>query len=344
MRSALIVGAGGQDGRLLTRQLLDRGYAVHGWTRTEPVPSLACECAQIGLLDAGSVEKELRNVRPDEIYYLAAFHHSTENSVEVSPAEVTRRSFEVHVAGLRNVLEVIKASSPTTRLFYAASSHVFGTAVGHSQNEQTPFAPTSAYGISKAAGIECCRSFREAGVFAATGILFNHESSLRKPSFLSQKVAQGVLQARRDPAFKLVLGDLDARVDWGYAPDYVDAMFRILQLPEPDDFVVASGELHTVREFAHAAFAAVGLDWSQHVETDRRLLKRNSQPLCGDTTKLRAATGWSPTVNFAEMVARLVQEAEENMRSSGPLTFIPVEREARDPECFRGARSAVFAA
>jgi GDPmannose 4,6-dehydratase len=310
MRNALIIGANGQDGRLLTRYLLDREYALRGWTRTKPTSPLACECAQINLLDSTSVERELRNLRPDEIYYLAAFHHSTEDSVELSPAELTRRSFDAHVTGLRNVLEVIKAFLPRTRLFYAASSHVFGAAVAESQNEQTPFAPTSAYGISKAAGIECCRLFRNEGVFAATGILFNHESSLRKASFLSQKIVQGVLQARRDPAFKLVLGDLDARVDWGYAPDYVDAMFRILQLPKPDDFVVASGETHTVQEFAQAAFAAAGVDWSQHVETDARLLKRNSQPLCGDSSKLRRATGWAPTMTFIELVARLVHEAE----------------------------------
>jgi GDPmannose 4,6-dehydratase len=224
VRNALIVGAGGQDGRLLTRHLLDREYAVRGWTRTKPASPLACDCAQIDLLDSTSVERELRNLQPKEIYYLAAFHHSTEDSVELSAAELTRRSFDVHVTGLRNVLEMIKAFLPRTRLFYAASSHVFGAAVSESQNEQTPFAPTSAYGISKAAGIECCRLFRNEGLFAATGILFNHESSLRKASFLSQKIVQGVLQARRDRAFKLILGDLEARVDWGYAPDYVDRM------------------------------------------------------------------------------------------------------------------------
>ena len=331
-RNALIVGASGQDGRLLTRQLLDRGYAVRGWTRTKPAPQIECECAQIDLLDSLAIEKELQNLSPDEIYYLAAFHHSTEDSLALTPAELTQRSFEGQVAGLRHVLEAIEAVAPRTRLFYAASSHVFGEAVTASQNEQTPFAPTSVYGISKAAGVACCRHFREKGIFAATGILFNHESALRKTSFLSQKVAQGVLRARREPGFKLVLGDLEARVDWGYAPDYVDAMFRILQLPKPDDFVIASGELHSVRQFAQAAFAAGGLDWKQHVETDARLLKRDSQPLCGNAAKLRAATGWSPTVNFSEMVARLVHETEKTMPSPKLLIFIPTYNEAENAE------------
>jgi GDPmannose 4,6-dehydratase len=332
VRSALIIGAGGQDGRLLTSQLLNREDAVLGWTRTKPVPPLDCECAQIDLLNSLSVANEIRNLQPDEIYYLAAFHHSTEDSIELGSADLLQRSFAVHVDGLRNVLQAIKVLSPRTRLFYAASSHVFGEAVAPLQNEQTPFEPISAYGISKAAGIACCRLFRDMGVFAATGILFNHESSVRKASFLSQKVVQGVLQALHEPAFKLVLGNLDARADWGYAPDYVDAMFRILQLPEPGDFVVASGELHTVREFAQAAFAAAGLDWSQHVKTDEHLLKRHSQALCGDAGKLRAATGWSSTMNFTEMVASLVHDTKGNMKPSKLLIFIPTYNESENAE------------
>ncbi len=139
---------------------------------------------------------------------------------------------------------------------------------------------------------------KQKGIFAATGILFNHESSLRKPSFLSQKIVRGALRAQRDPGYRLVLGNLEASVDWGYAPDYVDAMFRILQLPEAGDFVVASGEMLTVREFAEAAFAALGLDWRRHVETDASLLNKVSHPLRGDSGKLRATTGWAPTVSL----------------------------------------------
>ncbi len=332
MRRALIVGVGGQDGRLLAQHLLDLGYAVQGWTRTKPATPVSCECTQIDLLNHDSVQDELRKAQPEEVYYLAAFHHSTEDSVELSPTDLRQRSFDVHVSGLRNVLQTLEKFLPRTRLFYAASSHVFGEGLDGLQDEETLFTPVSPYGISKAAGVECCRFFREKGVFAATGILFNHESSLRKASFLSQKVVRGVLQAKRDPAFKLVLGDLDACVDWGYAPDYVDAMFRILQLPNANDFVVATGELHSVREFAQMAFAAVGLDWSQHVETNARLLKRNSSRLCGDASKLRAATGWSPTVTFAQMVERLMGEAETNTKSSTVLIFIPTYNEAENAE------------
>jgi GDPmannose 4,6-dehydratase len=320
MRRALVIGAAGQDGRLLARLLLDRNYVVSGWTREKPTTALPCESASMDLLQADAVEQELRMLHPDEIYYLAAFHHSTEDVIAHNASELLRRSFDVHVTGLINVLQTLKASGQKARLFYAASSHVFGAAAGEWQDEGTALHPESPYGISKAAGIQCCRLYRcQEGVFAATGILFNHESVLRKPSFLSQKIVRGALQACRDPTYQLALGDLEARVDWGYAPDYVDAMWRILQLSEASDFVVASGELHTVREFAQAAFGALGLDWSRHVVTDARLLKkRSSNPLRGDFKKLRAATGWSPTIGFTEMVRRLVREAKNHSAGIAP--------------------------
>ena len=312
MRRALIIGAGGQDGRLLARLLLDREYAVRGLIHREPAMPVPCECVLIDIQQPASVEAELRKSLPDEIYYLAAFHHATEDAVESSAAELLRCSFSVHVLGLLNMLQAMEECCPRTRLFYAASSHVFGTPDSEWQNEETPLTPNSAYGISKAAGLQCCQLYRQQkGIFAATGILFNHESSFRQPSFLSQKIVRGALRAQRDPTYRLVLGDLEARVDWGYAPDYVDAMFRILQLPEASDFVVASGEMHTVREFAQAAFGSLGLDWRRHVRTDARLLNKISHPLRGDFSKLRIATGWAPTMSFAGMVARLVSDAEE---------------------------------
>jgi len=312
--TALIVGAAGQDGRLLAPLLLDRGYTVNGWVRSEITSDLPCECMVVNVLHNTSVERNLQKLQPDEIYYLAAFHHSTEDLGGISAGELLRRSFDVHVIGLLNVLQSMKAKCPQARLFYAASSHVFGKATTEWQDEQTPLQPDSAYGISKAAGLRCCQLFRQQeGIFAATGILFNHESSLRKPTFVSQKIVRGALQSRCDPAFRLTLGDIDACVDWGYAPDVVDAIFRILQLAEPGDFVVASGQLHTVGEFAQVAFAEIGLDWREHIEMDATLLKKSTYPLRGDSTKLRARTGWSPTIGFAEMVTKLVRDAEKKL-------------------------------
>lgn len=313
MRSALIIGAAGQDGRLLAPFLASRGYAVRGWVCQKPIRPMSCEYATVDILHAESVVRKLRGEPPNEIYYLAAFHQSTETLVEADTAEVLRRSFDVHVTGLLNVLQAMTECCSHARLFYAASSHVFGNCAADCTNENTPLRPDSAYAISKTAGLRCCQLFREQeGIFTAAGILFNHESSLRKSSFVSQKIVRGAMRARRDRAFRLTLGDIDARVDWGYAPDYVDAMFRVLQLPEPGDFVVASGELHSVREFATIAFEEVGLDWRDHVQTDEQLIKRTSYPFRGDSTKLRAATGWSPSLSFRDLVANLVHEAEKS--------------------------------
>ena len=312
MRSALIIGAGGQDGRLLTHLLCRRGYTVRGWVHREPAKPMACEYALIDILHTSAVQTELKTICPNEIYYLAAFHHATE-ALSEDTAQLLRASFDVHVMGLLNVLKAMTVCCPEGRLFYAASSHVFGSGVADLVNESSPLRPDSPYAISKTAGLRCCRLFREEeGIFAATGILFNHESSLRKPSFVSQRIARGALRARRDPKYRLTLGDLDACVDWGYAPDYVDAMFRILQLSEADDFVVASGELHSVGEFAKIAFEEVGLDWRDRVKTNARLLKRSSYPIRGDSTKLRSATGWCPSVSFRELVANLVHGAEKS--------------------------------
>jgi len=314
MRRALIIGAGGQDGRLLAPFLADRGYDVHGWIRRELSESAPCATTIVDILSPSDVEKKLDLLQPNEIYYLAAFHHATEDSISSSMGDLLRRSFDVHVSGLLHVLSAIKRHCPYARLFYAASSHIFGKSEKDWQDEGTPLRPDSPYAISKTAGLRCCQLFRQReNIFAATGILFNHESALRTSSFVSKKIVRGALQARRDPAFQLDLGDLDAHADWGYAPDYVDAMFRILQLPQASDYVVASGELHSVREFVELAFDEVGLDWRDHVSTKEDLLKRDAYPLRGDASKLRHATGWSPALKFDQLVRQLVQETGESL-------------------------------
>jgi GDPmannose 4,6-dehydratase len=309
MKKALIVGAAGQDGRLLGKLLLSKGYEVYGLTRTPPGIDLAWKCYQVNLLDYSSVGSLLACVLPDEIYYLAAFHHSSEHKLSITSMELLQKSFEIHQHGLVNFLQAIRSYCPAARLFYAASSYVFGDVTAQPQDENTPFQPTCAYGISKAAGVACCRFYRRhESVYASLGILYNHESPLRKAGFLSQKIIQGVLQARRDPSFKLALGDLSARVDWGYAPDYVEAMFRILQLPVADDFVIATGENHTVQEFVELAFGYVGLEWERHVRVDPAIVQKQRYTLRGNASKLRAATGWSPSLTFSEMILELLRQ------------------------------------
>jgi GDPmannose 4,6-dehydratase len=298
--SALIVGSGGQDGRLLSDLLSRRGYAVTGLRRGE-----------LNLGDPESVTNLLADLRPNEIYYLAAHHHSSEDEQEAE-GELLRQSMRIHFDGLVNILEAIRIANLQSRVFYAASALVFSPDAPLPHDEQTPLRPDTAYGISKAAGLLAVRRYRDKyGVFVSTGILFNHESPLRPEQFLSKKLSYAAVQIARNGGGELQLGDLDAQADWGYAPDFVEAMSRILALPYADDFVIATGEAHTVAEFANYAFGHVGLDYQQYVRADSDILQRRFPPRLGNPAKLRAATGWHPTLNFAEMVARLVEAEVE---------------------------------
>jgi GDPmannose 4,6-dehydratase len=231
-----------------------------------------------------------------------------------APADLLRSSLAIHVDALVNFLEAMRTTVPSARLFYASTSHVFAAVNTLRQDENTPLAPFGAYGLSKAAGMHCCRWYRDAfGVFVAAGILYNHESPLRRPNFVSQKIVRGAVAAKRGNRDKLILGDLSVRIDWGWAADFVDAMARILSLGRAEDFIIATGEAHSVQEFAAAAYGAVGLDWRDCVEERRAILTKSSPGgmLVGDTTKLRTATGWRPTVAFDQMVHELVRAALE---------------------------------
>ena len=301
MKTAVIVGAGGQDGFYLTRLLEQRSYAVTGLTRGGGTDILKRE----------DVFALMERVQPAECYYLAAFHHSSEDKeLQSNDSLLFERSYAVHVQGLLHFLDAIAHVSPRTKLFYAASSHVFGAPTMQPQTEATPLEPTGVYGITKTMGIHCCRYFRrERGVFAAVGILYNHESPRRAPKFLSQKIARGVVAFQKDQSRRITLGDLSATVDWGYAPDYADAMTRILALPAADEFIVATGQPHTVEDFLRAACECAGVNWQECVETKPGLLTKKSALLVGDSSQLRRATGWEPAVSFEQMVRLLVEDA-----------------------------------
>ena len=306
MKRILIVGSSGQDGQILFERLRREGHWVAGLDVGVVQCTAPADLGPVNILDAGAVENAVRRFSPQEIYYLAAYHHSSQDR-PCGDRQLLEKSFAINVFGLVNFLEAVRLAGSGTRLFYAGSSHMFGAAPSP-QDESTPFRPESAYGISKAAGVECVRLYRQThGLFAAVGILYNHESPLRGARFVTQKIARAAaaIQAGREQT--LTLGDLDAAVDWGYAPDYVDAMVRILSLPQPDDFVVASGQSHTVRAFVEIAFGLLGLDWKKHVQVVPGLIAKSPRDLVGKTDKLRAATGWKPTVSFTQLVALLVQ-------------------------------------
>jgi GDPmannose 4,6-dehydratase len=307
------VGCNGQDGRYLVAQLKAKGYSVTGIDRpgsASLTPKRACNIQK-----EDEVITLLHDLAPDEIYYLAAFHHAS----EIIPRDdhtLIRRSFEINALALSNCLYAITAASPRARLFYASSSRIFGEPLNEPQDEKTPVSPLDPYGISKAAGVNLCRYYRQRrGIYASVGILYNHESPFRAASYITRKVVQAAVRIRKQAQTKLVVGDLDAMVDWGYAPDYVDAMWRILQLPEPDDFVIATGTLHSVRELISMTFSAVGLNWTEHVEVDSRLARNQSyNNLRGNSAKLESKTGWRPTLSLADIVREMITAEEQDGR------------------------------
>ena len=300
MSTALVIGAGGQDGRLLTEKLLATGWRVYAWSRDSGDQ----------LAHPTMTRDSLLRANPTHIYYLAAHHHSSQDKPP-EPGELFRASYATHVEGLIHVLETMRQDLREARLFYAASSHCFGSQPATPvQEESTPLNPDNVYGITKTAGVHACRYYRnDHGVFASAGFLYNHESPYRRPEFVTTKIIRAAIDISRGKRDLLVLGDLSAQVDWGWAPDYVDAMTRILHLDRPDDFVIATGQPHTVGEFAQIAFAGVGLDWRKHVQENAGIITKRKLGLVGNPEKLKAATGWAPTVTFEGMIRKLLDSA-----------------------------------
>lgn len=310
MKTALVVGSEGQDGRLLRALLERRRDRVLGVHRTG-VSSSGLEWSEaVDITRFEAVQAVVRALRPDEIYHLAAIHHSSQEA-HVEDLGSFRRLYEVNFFSLLNFLEAARLHSPSSRIFYAASSHVFGRPDTEVQDETTPLRPESSYAMTKADGLHACRLYRESHrLFASTGILYTHESRYRDEKFLSMKIVRGALRIKAGAERELVLGRLDARVDWGFAPDYVEAMPLILAAPEAGEFVIASGTAHSVQDFVRIAFAAVGLDWRRYVRENPSLMTRDTPLRIGNPGKLKAATGWSPKTGFESMIRELVRSAE----------------------------------
>ena len=309
MKRALITGIGGQDGSYLAELLLERGYAVAGLVRpgAAEYPNLEAvrdriELLEADLLDERSLATALEAARPGEVFNLA--------SPSFVPASWERpvTTAEFAAVGATSLLEAIRAVDPTIRFYQASSSEIFGEPRDSPQTERTPLDPVTPYGVAKAYAHFIVNSYRrQYGLFACSGILYNHESPRRPLDFLPRKVAHGAAAISLGRQDELVLGDLDARRDWGYAPDYTDAMWRMLQADEAGDYVVATGEMHSVREFLEEAGSHLGLDWESVVEFDQRYLRpAEVDALQGDPTKAREKLGWTPTVTFRELVRIMV--------------------------------------
>ncbi|MTE22146.1 GDP-mannose 4,6-dehydratase [Streptomyces sp. TRM43335] len=318
-RTAVITGITGQDGSYLAELLLGKGYTVHGLMRrsssfnTERIdhiyedpqtPGRRLVLHHVDLSDGVALVNLLRDVRPDEVYNLGAQSH-----VRVS-FDAPLYTGDVTGLGALRLLEAIRAGGVETRLYQASSSEMFGS-TPPPQNETTPFHPRSPYGCAKVMAYWATVNYREAyGMHAVNGILFNHESPRRGETFVTRKITRAVARIRAGLQEHLYLGNLDAVRDWGYAPEYVEAMWRMLQRDEPDDYVVATGVAATVRDFLDAAFGAVGLDWERHVRHDPKYERPTEvDALIGDASKAQKLLDWSPEVRYDEL-ARIMVEAD----------------------------------
>ncbi|MGH7529941.1 MAG: GDP-mannose 4,6-dehydratase [Gemmatimonadales bacterium] len=317
-RTAVITGVTGQDGSYLAELLLEKGYDVIGVVRRTSHDSYErighllerVHIVAADLLDQHSLTTVIRDARPDEVYNLAAQSFvPTSWSQPVLTGEFT-------ALGVTRLLEAIRLAHPTARFYQASSSEMFGKAVETPQRETTPFYPRSPYGVAKVYGHWITVNYRESyGMYAVSGILFNHESPRRGLEFVTRKVSDAVARIKLGKASALRLGNLDAQRDWGFAGDYVDAMWRMLQQPEPRDYVVGTGVGHTVRDLCQVAFDHVGLDWRRSVQADPQFVRpAEVDILRADAAKVRRELGWVPQVSFEELVRMMVDADLERLR------------------------------
>jgi GDPmannose 4,6-dehydratase len=315
MKRALITGITGQDGSYLAELLLEKGYEVHGLVRRVAIEDpehrlwrilhlkdrLKLHAASLESLP--SIYRVFQAVKPDECYHLAA------QSFVAYSFEDEFSTLNANINGTHHVLAALRDCAPDCRFYFAASSEMFGKVAQMPQNELTPFHPRSAYGISKVAGFHLTRNYREAyGVKASSGILYNHESPRRGFEFVTRKITSHAARIKLGLAKELRLGNLESRRDWGHAREYVRAMWMMLQQDEPEDYVIATGEQHSVREFVEAAFSRLGLNYHDHVIIDPQLLRpADVETLLGDAAKARRKLGWSCQVKFKELVHEMVE-------------------------------------
>lgn len=311
MKNALITGITGQDGSYLAEFLLSKGYKVFGTVRRASVENYEriahlrdeIHLLQADLLDPVSLARAVSDSQPDEVYNLGA-----QSFVPTSWAQPTLTA-EFTGIGVSRVLEAIRAEAPTAKFYQASSSEMFGKVTEVPQNEETRFYPRSPYGVAKVYGHHITVNYRESyGMFALSGILFNHESPRRGLEFVTRKITDGVAKIKLGLAKELRLGNLDAKRDWGFAGDYVRAMWLMLQQPQPVDYVIATGEAHSVRQFADIAFKCVGLNWEDHVKVDQAFFRfAEVDHLLGDPSKAMKELGWKRETSFEQMIELMVK-------------------------------------
>ena len=316
MKRALITGITGQDGAYLAKFLLEKGYEVYGTYRRQSSPNFwrlqylgvfdRINLIPIDLADTSSILEAIKIAEPDEVYHLAA------QSFVGASFETPIATGDITGLAVTRILEVIRQVDPEIKFYQASTSELYGNSAngGEKLNESSPFKPASPYAAAKLYAFHITRIYREAyGIFAVNGILFNHESPLRGLEFVTRKISNAAAKIALGLEKELRLGNLDARRDWGYAPEYVESMWLMLQQDEPDDYVIATGEAHSVREFCEIAFDIVGLDWQECVKVDKRFMRPlDVNYLCGDYSKAKRKLGWEPRTKFKRLVEIMVKE------------------------------------
>ena len=325
-RTALITGITGQDGTYLAEHLLREGYEVHGMVRGQNNPRIAVvqelvpdvHLIEGDLHDQSSLIAALETCRPDEVYNLAAI-----SFVALSFKQAINTG-EITGLGVTRMLDAVRLVNAGIRFYQASSSEMFGKVRETPQTELTPFHPRSPYGVAKTYGHHITVNYRESyGIFACSGILFNHESPRRGLEFVTRKITTGAARIKLGLDTKLALGNLEAQRDWGFAGDYVRAMRLMLQQDSPDDYVVATGETHSIRDFLELAFGHVGLRWQDHVVVDERFLRpAEVDMLVGDATRARRVLGWAPTVSFPDLVGMMVESDLRSVSSSSATVVL----------------------
>ena len=313
MKIALITGIIGQDGLYLSELLLSKGYQVHGVDLSDGKNNTASKINHIldklvlyggNVSDYATVRDLIDKIKPNEIYHLAAKHdlaNSLNNYSEIQRTNVNSTYY---------FLNAIKELKPDCKFFFASSSKIFGKAVSSPQNEQTAFSPNSLYGVSKVVGMHLVKMYCDKyDIFSCSGILYNHESPRRDLNFLSRKITRAAARIKVGKEKELMLGNIDAKCDWGFAGDYVEAMWLMLQADEPDDYVIGTGEIHFVKDILNIAFEEVGLNWQDYVILDKELFRKEGDcPIVADVSKIKNKLGWRPKVEFEDLIKMMIKE------------------------------------
>jgi GDPmannose 4,6-dehydratase len=307
MKKIIIVGSKGQDGQLLYKYYNNDNYAIIG------IDVNHIQCYNIDWNEKVNIDNQqevfnlIEQVQPDFIYYLAAYHHSSEDDIKGS-LNLVNNSYQINIFSYLNFLEGIRLYSNRTRIFYAASSHIYGQPVDLLQDETTKFAPQTVYAITKLDGLLLSRYYRtNYSIMSSVGILYNHESHLRSDNFITKRIVNTAIEIKNNKKQKLVIGNINARIDLGYAGDYIIAMTKIIELPDADEFIIATGTTIELRDFISAVFNYLDLDWKQYVVEDPFLLKRKSvNTLCGNPKKLMRLTGWRPVTSIRDIAHLMV--------------------------------------